>query len=139
MFRQTPRSTRAYNRLTVTTPCRSPTPPSMVGESREHARGGMLRETMAVRSLVVKPLFGSQGIGVRRLERGTAFPVPMEEHVDSVYYLQRYVDMGEGAWHDYRVFVINDKVAAAMVRHGNQWINNVAQGDRKSTRLNSSH
>lgn len=107
-----------------------PTPPTWVYESREHAQAIMLRETMAGRSLVMKPLFGSQGIGVRRLERGTAFPVPMEEHVDGVYYLQSYVDTGEGAWHDYRVFVINNKVAAAMVRHGNQWINNVAQGGR---------
>ena len=106
------------------------TPPTWVCESREHAQAIMLRETMAGRSLVVKPLFGSQGIGVRRLERGTAFPVPMEEHVDGVYYLQSYVDTGENAWHDYRVFVIGNKVAGAMVRHGNQWINNVAQGGR---------
>lgn len=107
-----------------------PTPPTWVCESREHAQAVMLRETMAGRSVVMKPLFGSQGVGVRRLERGMAFPVPMEEHVDGVYYLQRYVDTGEGAWHDYRVFVINNKVAAAMIRHGNQWINNVAQGGR---------
>ena len=54
----------------------------------------------------------------------------MEMHVDGVYYLQGYVDSGEGAWHDHRVFIIDGKVAGAMVRHGSHWINNVAQGGR---------
>jgi len=107
-----------------------PTPPTWVCESREHAHSVLRRETMAGRHLVLKPLFGSQGVGVRRLEQDTSFPVPMEEHIDGVYYLQSYVDTGEGAWHDYRVFVINNRVCAAMVRHGSNWVNNVAQGGR---------
>lgn len=107
-----------------------PTPPTWICESREHAQGILLKETMAGRSLVIKPLFGSQGVGVRRLAAGMPLPVPMQEHVDGVYYLQAYVDSGEGAWHDYRVFVIDNRVCAAMVRHGNQWVNNVAQGGR---------
>ncbi|OGV72329.1 MAG: alpha-L-glutamate ligase [Methylophilales bacterium RIFCSPHIGHO2_02_FULL_57_10] len=107
-----------------------PTPPTWVCESREIAHNLILRETMAGRTLVIKPLFGSQGQGVRRLESGSPFPVPMEEHVDGVYYLQGYVDSGEGAWHDHRVFIVNGKVAGAMVRHGSHWINNVAQGGR---------
>lgn len=105
-----------------------PTPPTWVCESREQAQEIFLRETMAGWMLVLKPLFGSQGQGVRRLESGTPFPVPMEQHVDGVYYLQRYVDSGEGCWHDYRVFVIAGRVAGAMVRRGSYWINNVAQG-----------
>lgn len=105
-----------------------PTPPTWICESREHAQAVMLRETMAGRSLVMKPLFGSQGVGVRRLEQGMVLPVPMEEHVDGVYYLQSYVDTGEGTWHDYRVFVINNNVCAAMIRRGHHWVNNVAQG-----------
>jgi RimK family alpha-L-glutamate ligase len=104
------------------------TPPTWVCESRAHADKIMLRETMAGRSVVIKPLFGSQGIGVRRLEQGQSFPVPMQEHVDGVYYLQGYVDTGESGWHDYRVFVIDQGICAAMVRRGSQWINNVAQG-----------
>lgn len=107
-----------------------PTPATWVCESREHAQGILLRETMAGRHVVIKPLFGSQGVGVQRLAAGMTLPVPMQEHVDGVYYLQSYVDSGEGAWHDYRVFVINHQVVAAMVRHGNQWVNNVAQGGR---------
>ncbi|HEU4709640.1 MAG TPA: RimK family alpha-L-glutamate ligase [Methylophilaceae bacterium] len=107
-----------------------PTPSTWVCESRQHAQGVLLRETMAGRHLVLKPLFGSQGVGVRRLGPGMPLPVPMQEHVDGVYYLQGYVDSGEGAWHDYRVFVVNNAVCAAMIRRGNQWINNVAQGGR---------
>jgi tetrahydromethanopterin:alpha-L-glutamate ligase len=107
-----------------------PTPNTWVSESREQAHGVILRETSAGRKLVIKPLFGSQGWGVRRLEHGTPLPVPMEEHVDGVYYLQSYIDSGEDAWHDYRVFVINGYAVAAMVRHGNGWVNNVAQGGR---------
>ena len=107
-----------------------PTPATWVCESREQARKIMLREHMAERQLVMKPVFGSQGIGVRRLAKGQPMPVPMDEHVDGVFYLQNYVDTGDGEWHDYRVFVISNKVNSAMVRYGNQWVNNVAQGGR---------
>lgn len=107
-----------------------PTPPTWVCESRHHAQAVILRETMAGRALVMKPLFGSQGMGVRKLDRQSVFPVPMEQHVEGLYYLQRYIDSGEGVWHDYRVFVINGQAVAAMVRHGSSWVNNVALGAR---------
>ena len=106
------------------------TPSTWVCESREQAHGVILRETMAGKALVIKPLFGSQGHGVRRLEHGTPFPVPMDEHVDGLYYLQGYVDSGEGVWHDHRVFVINGRAVGAMLRHGSGWVNNVALGGR---------
>lgn len=106
------------------------TPPTWVCESREHAQNVILRETMAGRPVVIKPLFGSQGQGVRRLESSSPFPVPMEAHVDGLYYLQSYIDSGEGAWHDHRVFVIDGRPVGAMIRHGSSWVNNVAQGGR---------
>jgi RimK family alpha-L-glutamate ligase len=108
-----------------------PTPATWVCESRQMAesfRAKAVNESMG--TLVMKPLFGSQGMGVRRLEPDEALPVPLEQHVEGVYYLQRFVDSGEGAWHDYRVFVINGKAVAAMKRHGNGWVNNVALGGR---------
>lgn len=107
-----------------------PTPPTWVCESRLHAQSIIRRETMAGRALVIKPLFGSQGMGVRRLDHNSTFPVPMEQHVDGLYYLQSYIDSGEGAWHDYRVFVIQGRAVAAMARHGSTWVNNVAMGAR---------
>lgn len=107
-----------------------PTPRTWVCESREQAHSIILRESSTDKKLVIKPLFGSQGLGVRRLQQDAPLPVPMDEHMDGVYYLQSYVDSGEDAWHDYRVFVINGDTVAAMVRHGNGWVNNVAQGGR---------
>ena len=107
-----------------------PTPPTWVCESREQAHAIILRETMAGRTLVIKPLFGSQGQGVRLLTRAMPTPVPMDEHVDGLFYLQSYIDSGEGAWHDHRVFIIDGQVAGAMVRFGTGWVNNVALGGR---------
>lgn len=106
------------------------TPPTWVCESRQHAQQILQQETAHQHKLVIKPLFGSQGQGVRQLQASDVMPVPMEQHVEGVYYLQRYVDSGEGAWHDYRVFVIQGKAVAAMVRHGSSWVNNVALGGR---------
>ncbi|MGZ8962014.1 MAG: ATP-grasp domain-containing protein [Methylophilaceae bacterium] len=106
------------------------TPDTWVCESRHYAHDLIQYETSMASPLVIKPLFGSQGQGVRKLEHGAPLPVPMDEHVDGLYYLQRYVDSGEGAWHDHRVFVINGKAIGAMVRHGNSWVNNVALGGR---------
>jgi len=107
-----------------------PTPATWVCESRQQAQAVISRENMAGRALVIKPLFGSQGQGVRLLTRNDPFPVPMQEHVDGLYYLQQFVDSGEGAWHDHRVFVINGQAVGAMIRHGSTWVNNVALGGR---------
>lgn len=104
------------------------TPDTWVCESRLKAHVIMEREISIDKPLVIKPLFGSQGNGVRLIKHGDALPVPMEAHVDGLYYLQRYVDSGEGAWHDHRVFVIQGKAVAAVVRHGTSWVNNVALG-----------
>ena len=106
------------------------TPDTWVCESRHEAHAVIAREVSEGNPLVIKPLFGSQGKGVRLIKRGDALPVPMEAHIDGLYYLQRYVDSGEGAWHDHRVFVIRGKAIAAMVRHGESWVNNVAMGGR---------
>ncbi len=105
------------------------TPGTWVCESRHVAQAFIERESTQA-PLVIKPLFGSQGQGVRLIKQGDAFPVPMERYVDGLYYLQTYIDSGEGAWHDHRVFVINGKAVAAMVRHGASWVNNVALGGR---------
>jgi len=105
------------------------TPDTWVCESRHYAHALIRQEASVQHPLVIKPLFGSQGKGVRKLEPDS-LPVPMEEHIDGLYYLQRYIDSGEGAWHDHRVFVVNNKAIGAMVRHGSHWVNNVALGGR---------
>lgn len=105
-----------------------PTPPTWVTESAGQARAVLKREAAAGREVVIKPLFGSQGTGLRRLAAGT--DIPGMEQYHQVCYLQRYVESGAGLWHDHRVFVIAGKALAAMVRRGASWINNVAKGGR---------
>jgi tetrahydromethanopterin:alpha-L-glutamate ligase len=105
-----------------------PTPPTWVTESAAQARAVLMREGAAGREVVMKPLFGSQGSGLRRLTAG--MDIPGMEQYRHVCYLQGYVESGDGHWHDHRVFVIAGKTAAAMVRRGASWINNVAKGGR---------
>ncbi len=107
-----------------------PTPPTCVTEATETARDFLLGELSMGHEVVAKPLFGSLGLGVRRLTAEMDLPDPSECH--GVWYLQRYVDTGLGAsdWHDWRVLVVGGVGLAAMVRRGASWINNVAQGAR---------
>jgi tetrahydromethanopterin:alpha-L-glutamate ligase len=105
-----------------------PTPPAWVCESAAAARSILMRETAAGREVVIKPLFGSQGAGLRRLGRGAEIP-PLAEY-SQVCYLQSFVDTGPDVWHDWRVLVVGNTAAAAMIRRGRSWISNVAQGAR---------
>jgi RimK family alpha-L-glutamate ligase len=105
-----------------------PTAPTWAAESERDARAIALRETASGRQLVVKPLFGSQGAGLKRIASVADLPPP--EEYSGVYYLQRYIEPGAQGWHDWRVFVIDGSARAAMIRRGRSWINNVAQGAR---------
>jgi RimK family alpha-L-glutamate ligase len=104
------------------------TPPTWVTESAAEARAVLRREAAAGREVVIKPLFGSQGNGLRRLSAG--MDVPGMEQYHHVCYLQRYIESGDGRWHDHRVFVIAGRAVAAMLRRGASWVNNVAKGGR---------
>jgi tetrahydromethanopterin:alpha-L-glutamate ligase len=105
-----------------------PSPPTCVTETRAEAAAFLASETAAGHEVVVKPLFGSLGIGLRRL--GTESPLP--EGAGGVWYLQRYTETGGGneGWQDFRVLVVGGAPVAAMVRHGATWVSNVAQGAR---------
>lgn len=105
------------------------TPATWVSESRTQVE--QLRQVAKKndQTLVLKPLFGSQGLGVRQLLADEALPVPMQQFVDGVYYFQQLIESID-APHDYRVFVIAGKVVAAMKRVGSSWVNNIAAGGR---------
>jgi len=105
-----------------------PTPPTWAVESPEAARGIVHREA-SEGPLVLKPLFGSQGRGLRLIRAPADLPAPGE--VAGVYYLQRFV-AGErdGVFSDFRVLVCQGRVVAAMARHGVNWITNVKRGGR---------
>lgn len=105
------------------------TPPTWVCENRAQAESVRQAAAQNNQPLVIKPLFGSQGQGVRKLLVNEPLPVPMQQHVDGVYYLQQLIETADVP-HDYRVFVINGKVVAAMKRYGSSWVNNVAAGGR---------
>ncbi|MES9989078.1 MAG: RimK family alpha-L-glutamate ligase [Candidatus Thiodiazotropha endolucinida] len=105
-----------------------PTPPTwVVGEERDLTRI-VKHEFKAGNELVLKPLFGSQGDGLVRIRQGDALPDPA--HYNGVFYLQRFIHSGNEDAHDWRVFVINGQAVAAMLRRGEGWISNVAQGAR---------
>jgi RimK family alpha-L-glutamate ligase len=110
-----------------------PTPATWVTEAEAEARAVVVREGAEGREVVMKPLFGSQGAGLRRL--ACAADVPSPQECDGVYYLQRYVEPGAAGWHDWRVFVIGGRGIAAMIRRGKTWITNVSQGASCETAL----
>ncbi|KAA2237502.1 ATP-grasp domain-containing protein [Salinarimonas soli] len=105
-----------------------PQPDTFVLSRRESAAELVAREAGPGRPLVLKPLFGSQGEGLRLIERPEDLPEAGE--VSGVYYFQRYVPSPDGAWRDYRVFVCAGEPVAGMIREGDGWITNVHRGGR---------
>jgi RimK family alpha-L-glutamate ligase len=86
--------------------------------------------------IVVKPLFGSRGIGATRVTdpevAHTIFRSITFYH--GVIYLQEFVPHG---FSDIRAFVIDNRVVAAMRRVANSWKTNYSQGARpQPIRLN---
>jgi len=80
-------------------------------------------------NVVVKPIFGSRGIGATRVTDPeialTVFKAITFQH--GVIYLQEFVDHGTT---DIRAFVIGDRVVAAMRRVATGWKTNYSQGAR---------
>ncbi|PXW91964.1 RimK family alpha-L-glutamate ligase [Sphaerotilus hippei] len=113
-----------------------PTPPTWATESEARARRRVVREGAAGRSLVLKPLFGSQGKGLQQVGEvdGRHQPLPaLDRHYGRLAYLQRFVPplaTGGAAGHDWRVLVIGGRAVAAMRRVSDHWVHNVAQGAR---------
>lgn len=105
------------------------TPDTWVCEYRTIAHPLMQRAIEQGKTLVIKPLFGSQGKGVRLVTPAQAFACPQDLFVDGVYYLQEKIDTGVHQ-HDYRVFVVRGEVLAVMRRKGSDWLHNVARGAR---------
>jgi len=113
-----------------------PTPATWAGESQAQARRIVMRETAAGRSLVLKPLFGSQGHGLQRIGQVDGAPVPLPEDLSphagygNLPYLQRFVPPAGDPGFDWRVLVVGGRALAAMRRVSRHWVHNVAQGAR---------
>jgi RimK family alpha-L-glutamate ligase len=105
-----------------------PTPATWSIESMAEARRVVRAEARPERPLVLKPLFGSQGRGLRLIDGVAALP-PADE-VAGVYYLQQFIRGHAPGWRDWRVFVVGGRAIAAMIRHGTHWRTNASQGAR---------
>ena len=122
------RTVDKYYTMTLMEDAGLPTPRTIVTEgfdealSAFHELGG---------DIVLKPLFGSAGRGMVRIsDIDTAYrTIRALELGRYVYCLQEFVPHG---CEDIRVFVVGGKVAAAMVRQGQTWKTNIAQGAKAS-------
>lgn len=102
-----------------------PTPRGWAVESRREAERIVASEN---RALVLKPLFGAQGKGLKLIGSVDDLP-PAAEVAGGVYYLQRFIGHSTaGRWSDYRVLVSRGRVVAAMRREAACWITNIKQG-----------
>jgi RimK family alpha-L-glutamate ligase len=110
-----------------------PTPPTWATESPAQARRIAVREGAAGHALVLKPLFGSQGKGLRLVGAvgGVHHPLPaLDAEFGSLAYLQRFVPPAGEPGFDWRVLVVGGRALTAMRRVSAHWIHNVAQGAR---------
>jgi tetrahydromethanopterin:alpha-L-glutamate ligase len=102
------------------------TPETWTAQSHEEAVALVASECIGDRPLVLKPLFGAQGRGLRLVR--TADDLPPEDEVAGVYYFQRFIQPAGERWEDYRLFVCGGSVIAGMRRIGQSWITNIKQG-----------
>jgi RimK family alpha-L-glutamate ligase len=100
-----------------------PTPETIVCERPDDATAAF----RALGDVIVKPLFGSMGLGmVRVADPETAFRVFRAlEAIRAVYYLQRTIEHGG---RDVRAFVVGDRVLGAIERSAAGWRTNVSRG-----------
>lgn len=102
-----------------------PVPETVVCEDPEAA----ITAFRALGDVIVKPLFGSMGLGMVRVsDEEMAFRVFRTlETLRSVYYLQRAIDH-DGC--DVRAFVVGGRVIGAIERSAPGWKTNLARGGR---------
>ncbi|HEY9449219.1 MAG TPA: RimK family alpha-L-glutamate ligase [Gemmatimonadaceae bacterium] len=101
------------------------TPETVVCESAE----GAMAAFRAMGDVIVKPLFGSMGLGMVRVsDEETAWRVFRAlEAIRGVYYLQRAIAHGG---RDIRAFVVGDRVIGAIERSAVGWRTNIARGGK---------
>ena len=96
--------------------------------NRSRRRAKIVRREAARGPLVLKPLFGAQGFGLKLIAREADLPDLWE--VSGAYYLQRFVGREDKGYADMRFFVSGGEVIAAMTRRSAHWITNVKLGAR---------
>ncbi len=104
-----------------------PTPETFALQSPRQTRA-LVRRECAHGPLVLKPLFGAQGRGLKLIRH--ELDLPNIETMAGVYYLQRFVGIDRRGYSDCRVLVAQGRVLAAMTRRADHWITNVKLGGR---------
>jgi len=86
--------------------------------------------------LIVKPLFGSRGVGVTRVrDKEVAYRICRTlAYFHHVLYLQEFIPHG---YSDVRAFVVGGETVAAMRRAATGWKTNISQGARPRRHLAS--
>ena len=101
-------------------------PATFVVENKQQALTLLNSYSSRSKNMVIKPLFGSQGIGV---EMATADLI--DEHNEDyhgLFYLQEFIEPKTDACQDIRVLVIDGEARYAMLRQGQSWKTNRTQG-----------
>lgn len=102
------------------------TPVTFASQDHDRARIYAASAIADGRRLVKKPLFGSQGKGLRMVDRSQPLGALLP---GEVVYLQDFVAPSDGAgFRDWRVMVIDGRAVAAMERRSDHWITNRARG-----------
>ncbi len=118
------RSVDKYYSLTLFQEHNIPIPRTVVTESYDEALKCFHE---LGRDVVVKPVFGSRGVGATRITdpnvAARVFRTISFYH--GVLYLQEFIPHGDS---DIRAFVIGDRVVASMHRVAENWKNNVSLG-----------
>ena len=102
-----------------------PTPETFALQSPRATRA-LIRRECESGPLVLKPLFGAQGRGLKLIRHEKDMP-PIAE-MAGVYYLQRFVGHWQNGYADIRVLVSHGRLVAAMTRRADHWITNIKLG-----------
>ena len=109
-----------------------PTPKFWVTESFERAKKIITNRIKSGNKIVVKPLFGSQGQGLKLIESAKNLePCDLLKinPKGGVFYLQQFVPLKKNIIsHDYRVLVVKKTAIAVMKRIGKTWVHNKSLG-----------
>ena len=103
-----------------------PTPKTWICETTKRANEILENESSNSKKLVLKPLFGSQGIGIHLIDKATG--LVHDEKFAGIYYLQEFIERKNNDFTDIRVLVVDGIAKAAMTRRCESWITNRAQG-----------
>ena len=100
-----------------------PTPRTLVTEDFRTA----LAACVEMKDVILKPLFGSEGKGMVRInDEETAYRVLRAWELNRyIYYIQEYLPHFQK---DIRAFIVGDRVVAAMLRTGTGWKTNYSKG-----------